>query len=163
MSGNPYTNSGPLDLTDLKGQLWRVESYAWIDTGITGCAFRLDHLPTPGRGLRPYARTRWDNDGRVHVESGYICDGSSVPLLGRYLDRRVSSWPGMVHDISYEGLRQGALDPSMRKVFDALYRDMLRAFGSYWITAAACYAGLRLFGGPSAARGHADYPRRLAP
>lgn len=163
---NPYLNSGPLVVRDLKSQLWRLEEPAWIDTGITGCAFRL--LPLAPAGFRrppPDERecTHMDNNGRLHVMPGYIYDGSSVPLFGRYLDRKVSQWPGTVHDVLYEAARARKLPESMRKVCDELYRDMLSAFGSFWLTSRICYLGLRLFGGSSASpdRGP-EYERRVA-
>lgn len=162
---NPYTNSGPLVVTDLKKQLWRIEEEAWIDTGIKECAFMLPGLPRPGETkVRESDRTYMTNEGRIFVRPGYIYDGSSVPLLGRFLDRRVSQWPGTVHDIGFEAFRCGSLSQDTIPEFNALYRDMLRAFGSFWLTSRICHLGLRLFGGSSAERNEgSEYPRRVAP
>jgi hypothetical protein len=149
-----YEHSGGLDVVDLKGQLWRLEQPAWIETGLKGYAFRMP-------ALRPFTDASYiENDGKLCVMPGYIYDGSSIPLLGRWLDRRVSQWPGLVHDFFYEGLRAGKVDPELREPIDGLYRDLLVAFGAYKATAHACYAGLRLFGAGSAARAP-EYPERM--
>jgi hypothetical protein len=147
-------------LRDLLGQLWRVEEDCWIDTGIVGLSLHSVARPPPGEEADPDV---WDAelrpDGRLCFFPGFVHDGSSVPFLGRWLDRRVSGWPGQVHDFSYRVIRAG--ERVSRKRWDALYRDMLRAFGSWWITSRLCYLGLRLVGGGSASR-RTEYARRGA-
>jgi hypothetical protein len=151
-----YPNSGEPELRDIKGQLWRCDAACWIDTGLKERAFRLNG---PDGKLVAQLMT----DGRLHTSEGYVFDGSSVPLLGRWLDDRTSAWPGCVHDELYEGLRNGSLAPVDRVFCDRLYRDLLRAFGGWWITSRLCYVGLRLFGGSSAKRHRGpEYPRRVA-
>jgi hypothetical protein len=149
-----YTNSGEPELRDLKGQLWRCDAHCWIDTGFRERAFRL-------HGPDGVLVAQLETNGRLHVHPGYVFDGSSVPLLGRWLDNRTSAWPGCVHDFLYEGLRNGNLAPVDRVFCDRIYRDMLRAFGSWWVTSKLCFVGLRLFGASSAKRHMGqEYPRR---
>lgn len=147
-------------LRDLLGQLWRVEKDCWIDTGITGLSLHTVAKPPPGKDLDPNV---WDAelrpDGRLYFRAGFVHDGSSVPLLGRWLDRRVSGWPAMPHDFSYRVSRSGV--KINRRRWDRLYSRMMRAFGSWWITAKACFVGLRVFGYWSAKRAP-DYARRAA-
>lgn len=145
----PYPNSGEPEWRDLKGQLWRVESHGWIDIGIRNCAFRLFGAPDPGTGVR-HLVAYLTEQGRFYVLPGYILDGSSVPLLGRWLDNRTSGWPATVHDAAHEAMRARRLSGEQRTQFAALYRDMLKAFGAWSVTAWLCYAGLRLFGAASA-------------
>lgn len=149
-----YPNSGEPELVDLKRALWGCAAPCWIETGIKGLAFRLT-------GPTGDVCARLDEDGRLHVLKGYIFDGSSVPLFGRWLDYRTSAWPAAVHDVAYEALRAGKLHPDERQRWDALYRDMLKAFGAYWLTSRVAYVALRLFGGSSAARAR-EYEKRKA-
>lgn len=149
---NPYTNGGEPQLSDLKGQLWRCDAQCWIVTGARGRAFRLE---MPGIGIV----AELDNGGVLRILPGYVFDGSSVPLIGRWLDYHTSAWPGAVHDVAYEALRSGKQPGSEAAFWDALYRDMLHAFGAYWLTSRLCYLGLRAFGGSSRRR-RVDYARR---
>ena len=144
-----FPHSGEPKWRDLKGRLWRVESHSHIYTGVTGCAFRLFGPPDFVTGARQLVVQMMDG-GDLHVYPGYVLDGSSVPLLGRYLDNKTSGWPGTVHDSVYEAIRTRRAPIEMRQQFDALYRDMLLDFGAWRATAEACYAGLRLFGASSA-------------
>ena len=159
----PYPNSGEPVWRDLKGRLWRVEKEAWIETGIKGHAFRLLGAPDPDTGERRLA-ARLTDGGTVVAYPGLILDGSSVPLLGRYLDNKVSGWPSTVHDVVYEAIRTRHAPLDLRIVADALYRDMLREFGAWSITANACYVGLRIFGASAASpdRGSEYSLRRAA-
>lgn len=155
-----YENSGEPSLTNLKGQLWRNEAPAWIYTGLTGRAFALLGLPNPGETERPTV-ARHTDDGFTHVLPGYIFDGSSVPLLGRWLDYRTNAWPGCFHDIWYEGGRAGKLVEKVdREPGDAVYASMLGYFGAWGITEVGCYRGLRVFGA-SAFRRAPDYEQRV--
>lgn len=161
---NPYTNSGEPKLRDLKGNLWRLEEDCWIDTHVTGQPFRIMALPEPGEDADPLSvSVERTNGGRMYFKKGYICDGSSIPLLGRWLDNRVSAWPGLVHDAKHEAMRAGELGPERFVPAASLYRDMMRAFGSFWITSRLCFVGLWLLGRSSASPGRgAEYALRKA-
>ena len=155
-----YPNSGEPELLDLKGNLWRLEADCWIDTHVTGQPFRIVALPRPGEELDPLKiGAERHTDGRLYVKKGYVFDGSSIPLFGRWLDNRVSAWPGLVHDLKHQAMRAGELGQDRFVPAAALYRDMMRAFGSWWITSRLCFVGLWLFGRKSA-KPSPEYARR---
>jgi len=157
-----YPNSGEPSLLDLKGNLWRVEADCWIDTGVTGKPFHIPALPAPGEPVNPlsWVAERLTN-GRLIVRKGYVHDGSSIPWFGRWLDRRVSGWPALVHDVQHEAMRAGVLPQSEFVPAARLYSSMMRAFGAWAITSKLCFVGLWLFGRRSAKRAP-EYPVRNA-
>jgi hypothetical protein len=157
-----YANGGPPVLRNLKDKLWRVEEECWIDTGIKGVPFALRPLVPPGQAAISVPCTWHSIDGRLHVKPGYVGDGSSIPLVGRWLDGRGSQWPWLVHDIAYEASRAGI--KIVRWRWDELYSDMARAFGNVSTTLGewALYYGLRLLGAGSASpRKGPEYPVRV--
>lgn len=157
-----YQNSGPPVLCNIKDKLWRVEGDCWIETGIKGVPFSVAPIALPGeRAPRPDAPRTWHSiDGILQVKAGYIGDGTSIPWVGRWLDRRASQWGWLVHDIAYEARRSGQnLD---RQQWDALYADMMDEFGAYWFTSRVLYVGLRVLGaGAASPRRGPEYPVRV--
>ena len=147
-------------LRDLLGHLWRVEEDCWIDTGVLGLSLRVAAPPQPGGEVDELkCDAELTHSGRLYFKKGFIHDGSSVPLLGRWLDKRVSGWPAMPHDFAYRCSRAG--DEIDRPLWDGLYSKMMRAFGSWWITAKMCRVGLWLFGRKSASPENGpEYSRR---
>lgn len=160
----PFENSGPVVRRDLKGKLWRVEETCWIQLPeyFRGWSFRLEPIGPSLHGDPDLPVTHMTQDARLTIEKGYVYDGSSIPLLGRWMDNRVSYWPGALHDVLYEAHRAGKLPLVLRKASDRAYHDALDHFGAWGITGNLCYYGLRLFGGSSAARTRGpQYPVRV--
>lgn len=79
----------------------------------------------------------------VHVAPGYAWDGTSGPTL----DTHMCMVGSLVHDILYQAIRAGTLDPSYRKTADDVMYDLFVAGGLprpwAWVRWAMC----RAFGG----------------
>lgn len=111
--------SGPVKCSEVKGLLHLDEPW-WVDTGIVGCAFRLDAY---GDEVASYM----DNAGRLFAAPGYLWDGTSRPVVRA--QETVDVAPSLTHDLGYEGARAGKIDGNTARKFDALYIEMLRERG----------------------------------
>lgn len=145
--------SGELAYSHVKGLLHLDESF-WCDTGILGCAFRLE----PYNGGKP---SSMDNYGRLFVEPGYLWDGTSRPIVPG--QGKVDAAPSLVHDVIYEAIRSGKAHPSVASEADKLYCAMLKERDVPWWKVAVRRAALFLAGWTARRRSRGpEYPRRVA-
>ena len=83
--------------------------------------------------------------GKLNISAGYAWDGASGPTW----DTPATMVPSLVHDVLYQGIREGLLPASRR--FDAdltFYRLMRERTSGFWghLRAFYFFAGVRLGG-----------------
>ena len=86
-------------------------------------------------------------NGTLTVKAGYAWDGASGPAI----DTKTFMRGSLVHDVLYQMMREGLLDPGKyREPADAILRDICREDGMMAIRAWWVYQGVRLAGeGPA--------------
>jgi hypothetical protein len=85
-------------------------------------------------------------DGRLSIRHGYAWDGASGPTIDTLDSMRGS----LVHDVLYQLIREGLLDPAQRRNADRELRVILVEDGMAEPRAGYWYAGVRCFGDGSA-------------
>lgn len=105
--------------------------------------------PVPPAWVRIERRwTGGEPSDEITVAQGYAWDGASGPAIDTHSFMRASC----VHDALYQMIREGALPESARAAADANMRALAQEDGMPGIRAWWTWAGVRLFGGSSAAR-----------
>lgn len=146
--------SGPLRYHHAKGLLF-VDELWWVDTGLTGRAFRLVDHDGSGTSAELHA------DGTLRVHPGYPWDGSSRPLVRDKSPEDAES--SLAHDVLYEAIRSRKLHQSSRAAADALYREMQREAGRSWLRSWNRWFWLRVGGWRAGSPKRApQYPRRVS-
>lgn len=146
-----HLTSGKLEYSEIKGLHW-LDADWWIETGLTGNAFRL-------LDFENHAGSELADNGRLLCRKGYPWDGSSGPTI----DGKADPAPSLVHDTLYEAFRTGRLDEALASTVDALYRDLLIERGMSKFRAYARWTGLRMVGWTARRRSKGpEYPRRVA-
>jgi hypothetical protein len=108
-------------------------------------------VTVPIRGITARVDGDWvslSEYGLLVIRKGYAWDGASGPAIDTPDFMRAS----LVHDALYQLLREGALPPGKRSVADAVMRSICREDGMGRFRSWYCWLGVRLFGGPAAAK-----------
>ena len=106
---------------------------------LCGGGFGIVH----GSGLFCVCKTR------VVVRNGYAWDGPSGPTIDTENSMRAS----LVHDVLYQGMREGMLPAGFRERADSEFSRILKEDGMWWPRRWLWWLGVRLLGG-----GHARPP-----
>lgn len=81
--------------------------------------------------------------GNIHIFSGYCWDGPSGPTI----DTKNSIRASLYHDVLYQLIREGVLDPKCRKRADEIFYETCIEDGMNKVRAWSWYKALRLAGG----------------
>ena len=101
---------------------------------------------------------RMDENGRTFVWPGYAWNGASGPTFDT-LDTMITS---LVHDLSYQLIRLGLIDPSYKSYFDELLLVIGVEDGMAEVRAKGWKAAVEIFGGNSC-RPSAEPKEEVAP
>lgn len=132
--------SGPLKYRDGYKYVTH-EAWSCVVHAMAGHAMRI--VDAEGRLL-----AEQDNAGRLTVHAGYAWDGASGPTIDTPSTIRGS----LAHDVYYQALRAGLLQPEMRAVADSVLRELCAQDGMWFWRAAAWWAAVRKFAASSARR-----------
>lgn len=123
-----YPTSGKLVVADVTSdtgaELLMVTQPWWIDTGVTGWAFKSEDAA--GRQIG-----KLEESGRLWLLPGLLYDGSSGPTVD---EEGLDEVPAGLHDFLYRAIGAGDLPMAAKPMVDQFYVDLLaeRGMSPYW-------------------------------